>query len=263
MLDSCSQHRAGLRSQQLLRSEDLRSKMRDLRSWVKSLRSWLLAPDDLQGRSQVRWRTAERILFSLGVILAGVYIAISADAVILADLDVKTIEAEANANRFDANAHRNLPEEILAAAGLARNHPVAILKIPRLKLIVPINEGTDPYTLRRGLGRIRGTADIGEEGNIGIAGHRDSFFRGLQHLSVGDRIEIVSPRKSSSYIVKRIEIVWPNDVRVLGPREVSGITLVTCYPFNYIGRAPRRFVVEASAEELAKDISPQGDIVNR
>ena len=226
------------------------------------MKSWFLTSDDSRCRSQVRWRIAERILFSLGVVLVGVYIAISADAVILADLDIKTIEAEANANRFDATAQKNLPEQILAAWPM-RNHPIAILKIPRLKLIVPINEGTDPYTLHRGLGRIRGTADIGQDGNIGIAGHRDSFFRGLQNLVVGDRIEIVSPKKTSSYIVKQIEIVWPDDVRVLGPRAVSGITLITCYPFYYVGRAPRRYVVEASAEELARKIPPQDDIVNR
>ena len=229
------------------------------------MKSWFSASDNLQDRPQVRWRTVERMLFYAGVVFVGIYIAISADAMILADLDIRTIEAEVNASNFNEIARKSLPEKFLASSGLIHDHPIAILKIPRLKLIAPIDEGTDSYTLHRGLGRIRGTADIGEEGNIGIAGHRDSFFRGLQHLIIGDRIEIVSPKKTSSYIVKRIEIVWPDDVRVLEPREVSGITLITCYPFYYVGRAPRRYVVEASAEELAKEIPPQDprDIVNR
>src|SRR5580658_8429383 len=126
------------------------------------------------------------------------------------------------------------------------NAPVAVLRIAKIRLEVPVFEGTDELALNRGAGRIRGTARPGESGNIGIAGHRDGFFRGLKDVAVGDAIELKTPNGMDTYVVDQIQIVAPQNVEVLRPRSVSSLTLVTCYPFYYIGSAPRRYIVTAS-----------------
>lgn len=132
-----------------------------------------------------------------------------------------------------------------------RSHPgqaIAVLRIPKLNLDVPVLEGTDAITLNRGVGRIRGTSFPGQTGNIGIAGHRDGFFQGLKDIHAGDRIELLTAQRTDIYVVERTVIVDPNDVSVLENGTAPALTLVTCYPFHYIGPAPRRFVVKASLQ---------------
>ncbi len=124
--------------------------------------------------------------------------------------------------------------------------PMAVLEIAKLRLRVPVFDGTDDLTLNRGVGRILGTAKLGSPGNIGIAGHRDGFFRGLKDISVGDEVDLETTAKRATYIVDQVEIVSPTDVHVLQPRSTSSLTLVTCYPFYFVGDAPNRFVVHAS-----------------
>jgi sortase A len=124
--------------------------------------------------------------------------------------------------------------------------PLAVLSIPRLRLDVPVFEGTDELTLNRGAGRIVGTARPGERGNIGIAAHRDGFFRGLKDVRLGDRIELVELGRKSSYTVDNISVVDPGDLTVLRARPQPSLTLVTCYPFYFIGGAPQRYIVQAS-----------------
>ena len=127
--------------------------------------------------------------------------------------------------------------------------PLAVLRISKLNLEVPVLEGTDDITLNRGVGHIRGTAFPGEQGNVGIAGHRDSFFRELREISRGDTIELVTPSSSRFYVVDQIAITTPDNVSTLEPGPKPSLTLVTCYPFNYIGNAPKRYIVEASLRE--------------
>ena len=128
--------------------------------------------------------------------------------------------------------------------------PLAVLRISRIGLEAALFDGTDALTLNHGLGRISGTAQPGEPGNLGIAGHRDSFFRGLKDLGTGDTIDLTTRSGVDHYVVDQIEIVKPNDVHVLGPRAVPSLTLVTCYPFYFIGSAPQRYVVHASRTEV-------------
>lgn len=123
--------------------------------------------------------------------------------------------------------------------------PLAVLRIPSLHLEVPVLEGTDDLTLDRAVGHIQGTPEPGEEGNIGIAGHRDGFFRGLKDIQQGDAIEVVTGNRTDLYHVDEMQIVTPQDVSVLRPREAATLTLVTCYPFYYVGSAPQRFIVHA------------------
>lgn len=132
---------------------------------------------------------------------------------------------------------------------------LGVLKIPALHLEVPVLEGTDGRTLHRGVGRIAGTSFPGEEGNIGIAGHRDSFFRRLEDLSKGDSIELVTLHGTSVYEVDQIRVTTPADLSPLQPRAKSSLTLVTCYPFQFIGPAPSRYIVEASLSNESFDHS--------
>jgi sortase A len=127
--------------------------------------------------------------------------------------------------------------------------PLAILRIPKIHLEVPVLGATDDITLNRGVGQIAGTASPGENGNIGIAGHRDGFFRNLKDLSRGDVIELETTTSSELYVVDSVLVTGPDDTSVLRPREAQSLTLVTCYPFNFIGPAPRRFIVEASLKK--------------
>jgi sortase A len=127
--------------------------------------------------------------------------------------------------------------------------PWAVLGISKLRIRVPVWDGTDDLVLNRGAGWIVGTARPGEGGNIAIAGHRDGFFRGLKDIAVGDPIELTTLEERVTYIVDQIEIVRPESVEVLQPRRSPSLTLVTCYPFYFVGDAPQRFIVHATLEQ--------------
>jgi len=139
--------------------------------------------------------------------------------------------------------------------------PLAILRIPKINLEVPVFNDTDDLTLNRGVGRIIGTAPIGQPGNLGIAGHRDGFFRGLKDVGQDDIIEVIRPGQTDLYVITQIQIVDPENVSVLAPTPSPTLTLVTCYPFYYVGNAPQRYIVTASyqisdrADESARNSS--------
>ena len=141
----------------------------------------------------------------------------------------------------------SLPGTNLHQASLdKRAEALAVLRIPRLYLEVPVLEGTDELTLNRGAGRIAGTSRPGEIGNIGIAGHRDGFFRPLKDIREGDLIELVTTSGTEVYAVDKLRITSPTDVSALRTRTEPSLTLVTCYPFYFVGPAPNRYIVEAS-----------------
>lgn len=131
--------------------------------------------------------------------------------------------------------------------------PLAVLSVPKLKLRVPVFDGTDDLILNRGAGRIQGTAMPGDPGNVGIAAHRDGFFRSLKDVEMGDTLELETLKGTITYAIDDIEIVFPENVTVLQPRSRPSITLVTCYPFYFIGDAPQRYIVHAS---LTRDDRP-------
>ena len=124
------------------------------------------------------------------------------------------------------------------------------LEIPAADLSVMVLDGTDDATLDRAVGRIEGTSRPGEAGNLGIAGHRDSFFRGLRHLSGGDEIKLTTLDGIAHYSVSEIRVVDPAAVEGLGTSEHATLTLVTCYPFYYVGAAPQRFIVHAQQQRF-------------
>jgi len=128
--------------------------------------------------------------------------------------------------------------------------PQALLRIPAIELTVPLLDGIDEITLNRGVGRIPGMArQVRDGGNYGIAGHRDGYFRGLKDIGVGDTIEVVTLTDTFSYRVDDISIIPKNDLSVLQPTEEQVLTLVTCYPFYFVGHAPERYIVKAVLDE--------------
>ena len=127
--------------------------------------------------------------------------------------------------------------------------PLALLRIPKIDLEVAVLEGTSELALNRGVGHIDGTPPPGERGNVGIAGHRDGFFRGLKDIAVGDALELETLSGVQRYRVSETFIVDPSDVHVLDATDRPTVTLVTCYPFYFVGSAPQRFIVRATLVE--------------
>jgi sortase A len=119
------------------------------------------------------------------------------------------------------------------------------LSVPRLKLSAMVREGIDQNTLLMAVGHIPATALPGQPGNVGVAGHRDTFFRGLKDLRAQDEIQLSTLGGEFKYVVESLMIVEPDNVGVLAQTSESVLTLVTCYPFSFIGTAPKRFIVRA------------------
>lgn len=140
----------------------------------------------------------------------------------------------------------------VAAGGAA---PQAVLAIDELGLRVPVFNGATDLNLNRGVARIIGTGRIGEAGNLGIAGHRDGFFRPLKDIEIGDRMTLETLDGTEEYAVASIQIVEPTALHVLGPTDTPSVTLVTCYPFYHVGNAPQRFIVRA--ERLNNQVDSQ------
>jgi sortase A len=120
------------------------------------------------------------------------------------------------------------------------------IEIPRLDLVAIVKEGSDPWTLARAVGLVPGSARPGELGNMVLAGHRDTFFRPLSRIKVNDRIRMIVPPFTYEYRVQSVRVVTPDETSVLESKGVEELTLVTCYPFHYIGPAPDRFIVSAA-----------------
>ncbi len=208
----------------------------------------------------------ERILFLLGVVLLAVWGGAWADRMIFsraallkfqadesgpAQSGVKQIYDRASSSVVDLSLWS--PKRVQAFKDSLVQYadtPIAVLSIPKIHLEVPVFDGTEDVTLNRGVGRIRGTARIGQRGNLGIAGHRDGFFRGLKDVAPGDAVELMLQGQTLSYVVDKIQIVDPKDVRVLRPTTNATLTLVTCYPFYFVGSAPQRYIVSSTVKKV-------------
>lgn len=150
---------------------------------------------------------------------------------------LKTLE-----HRISVEAQQNMS---LPGTAAKEGDVLGRIEIPRLGMSVAILEGTTSQTLLLGVGHIEGTALPGESGNSAIAGHRDTYFRSLRDIRPTDEIQIQTASGLSRYEVESLQIVGPDNIEVLAPSAGSSITLVTCYPFRFIGAAPERFVVHA------------------
>lgn len=146
---------------------------------------------------------------------------------------------------FERTAWQAREERAFAAAPAASSDVIGRIEIPRAGVRAMIVRGTTDAALRRAVGHIEGTALPGESGNAGLAGHRDTFFRGLRNVRKNDTILVRTPSGTYEYRVTSLSIVNPDDVEVLQASADPTLTLVTCYPFRYVGHAPRRYVVQA------------------
>jgi sortase A len=139
-------------------------------------------------------------------------------------------------------------QPVSAREDVAQSRPkdlIGRIDIPALSLTAPITADYDPASLRKGVGHIRGTALPGGLGTVGLAGHRDSFFRPLREVKPAMEVHLTDATGTYRYTVDATEIVSPDRVDVLNASAQPGLTLVTCYPFDYVGAAPKRFIVHA------------------
>jgi sortase A len=143
------------------------------------------------------------------------------------------------------------PAVVNDSAALPTGSLIGSLDIPRLRLSAVIAEGDDDATLKAAIGHLPDTPLPWHEGNSALAGHRDTFFRPLQHVRVGDELRVSTVRGDFRYQVRDTMVVGPNDVWVLDPTDRPTLTLITCYPFGYVGKAPRRFIVKAERTTTA------------
>jgi sortase A len=141
----------------------------------------------------------------------------------------------------------SLPPQPASHRSIAYDQGSAIgrLEVPRIGLSVVVLEGSDTGTLRLGVGRVRNSSLPGEPGNVVLAGHRDTFFRSLREIRPGDRISLRTAEGTFPYTVDWTTVVNPKDTSVIMPTASPALTLVTCYPFSYVGSAPQRFIVRA------------------
>ena len=191
-------------------------------------------------RVVLRRKLSKQLLrWSRAVLVAGSLCLLGDCAFVLAN----TWLADRQASR--AFAQTGAPSPPTSDSLIAAGELVGRLEIPRLKISVAVAEGTDAATLRRAAGHISGTALPGQSGNIGIAGHRDTLFRPLRNARQGDVIMLVTSQGEYRYRVVSTKIVRPTEVAVLKPDGHEILTLITCYPFYFIGPAPDRFIVRA------------------
>ena len=191
-------------------------------------------------RGQLRW--LERVLLVIGIASLGYYTYVSAEAALYQAFEEREL---------DEILASGPPPQILLQRMPVRRAPepgsaIGRIEIPRLGVSAIIRAGSDSRTLRLAVGYIPGTALPGQRGNTGLAAHRDTFFRRLRDIRADDDIRIVTKDATFDYQVERTRVVEPKDVWVLNPTPQPALTLVTCYPFNYIGSAPQRFIVRAT-----------------
>jgi sortase A len=165
-----------------------------------------------------------------------------------------------DARLYQAKANRSLEVQVQAqqehrVSPVSQPQPVievrdvlGRIEIPRLGMSVAVLQGTSSRVLRRGAGHVEGTALPGEQGNSVIAGHRDTFFRELKDIRQKDEIQLQTATGLFRYEVDWVKVVEPDDLSVLAPSTESALTLVTCYPFQFLGSAPKRFAVHAQKQ---------------
>src|SRR5688572_18914320 len=196
-----------------------------------------LPPHSERRRGWLR-RAVERVLLVIGLVSLGYFGYVVAESYLYQALENRELDAilasapslpaPDSASAADADAvHVPRPRP-------ARGSLIGRIEIPRLGVKTIIRSGSDARTLRLAVGHIPGTAFPGEPGNIGLAGHRDTFFRRLRTVAADDEIRLVTPEGTYRYRVQRTNVVEPSDVWVLDPTERPSLTLVTCYPFSYV-----------------------------
>ena len=206
-------------------------------------------------RDRVMRRIA-RLLLVLGALCLGYYLYVWGEARLYQRMEDKELNAILRSAPTTSSppppAATPVPGTIARHAPPPQGATLGRIEIPRLGVSSVVRVGSDARTLRLAVGYIPGTALPGELGNVGLAGHRDTFFRKLADINPDDEIVLTTPDGTFHYFVQRTNIVEPKDVWVLNPTNYPALTLVTCYPFVYVGSAPHRFIVRAAMRAPAQ-----------
>ena len=186
-----------------------------------------------------RW--LERLLFLIAAGCLGYYLYVFGEVRLYQSFEDREIDSI-----LASGASLSAGDQRVPRPAPAEGSTIGRIEIPRLGVSAVIRAGSDARTLRLAVGYIPGTALPGEKGNVGLAGHRDTFFRKLRDINPDDEIRVTTKEGVFRYVVQRTSIVQPSDVWVLDATSYPALTLVTCYPFTYIGSAPQRFIVRAA-----------------
>ena len=194
-------------------------------------------------------RVLERLLLVVGVLCLGYFGYVSAETALYQAFETRELDAI-----LAAAPPAPSPVGKVARPAAPRPRPadgtaLGRLEIPRLNVSAIVRAGSDSRTLRLAVGHIGGTSLPGEPGNIGLAAHRDTFFRRLGEIRPDDLVRFVTAEGTYVYRVEDTQVVDPHDTWVLNPTDEPALTLVTCYPFRYVGSAPRRFIVRAHLDD--------------
>jgi sortase A len=208
-------------------------------------------------------RKAGVALMSAGVLLVATFVVPTVYGRAMSSLAAAAFRAQSSSNSLWDSARIRAYKKTLGTEMAA---PEALLRVPKVGIEVPIFEGTSDLVMNRGVGHVSGTAMPGEMGNMAISGHRDGFFRGLKDLAIGDKIEVLrnaEAGRTDTYVIDQIKIVRPQDTSVLKASDKSTLTLITCYPFYYVGAAPERYIVQASLQNDTRAAVDRGGFESR
>ena len=218
------------------------------------------------------WKKVETLSWTVGIFCLTVWSAFSAHHEIVADKAITQFEQELVKRKPLPDSEQKLtptdeslelldkpdtsfwaPSRLGHYLGAMKEDlgksPEAIMTISSVGLKAPVFDGIDEWSLNAGVGLIPGTAELDAIGNLGVAGHRDGYFRVLKDVEIGDQISVQTYKGTHHYSITNYWIVDPEDVGVLNPTESAALTLVTCYPFYFVGNAPKRFIVRAELQE--------------
>jgi sortase A len=195
-------------------------------------------------RQILKW--SQRVLFACAIVLLG-YCGLSLTSSWLFQRRASQNLDRQLRDRRIAGALRPQPASVAAPRSPepATGSLIGRIEITRLRLSVMVVEGVDKANLRRAVGHIPGTALPGEAGNVGLAAHRDTYFRRLKDVKIGDRIQLATLKGIFKYEVVSLRVVEQDNIEVLAPSGENVVTLVTCYPFYFVGPAPKRWIVRA------------------
>ena len=199
-----------------------------------------------------RWLVLQRVLMVAGIACLGWYAYINA-AAWLYQRTHRTVAVQAPPASEPPISSRERPAatpSVAPPSEIPIGDAIGTIEVPRLHLSAVVANGDDDGTLKVAIGHLPDTPLPWEDGNSALAGHRDTFFRGLRGIRVNDQLRVRTAYGEYVYQVKRIVIVTPHDLSVLDPTPQPTLTLVTCYPFSYVGHAPKRFIVQAERVDV-------------
>ena len=195
----------------------------------------------------LRW--IQRLLFGVGFVILGYCSAYYLNSRLQQKYGNRELD------RLLSNREAPAPKGLTPA--IPEGGLVGKVEIPKLHLSAVVFQGTDNDVLDRGVGHLNGSALPGQPGNVVLAAHRDTFFRSLRNVHTGDTVDVTTPYGARTYTVDSTTVVDPTQTSVMAPTPTPSLTLITCYPFYFVGHAPKRFIVRAHDTEFeAKNQNP-------